>query len=152
MLMVLKRIVSMMQTLIRQASYHEISLSFQRRNSFKKISENYITITCTHTIGCLQWLNLYIVHTSKKSLLWMKSLFGIYGLISLTKTVHQPQYRIFFPRNYLDDHRQIVSHHKQTKVYSKTCLKRPLKNRQNKGLKDRWYSLVQKVLVNGAYD
>ena len=23
-------------------------------------------------------------------------------------------------------------------VYSKTCLKRPLKNRQNKGLKDRW--------------
>ena len=23
--------------------------------------------------------------------------------------------------------------------YSKTCLKRPLKNRQNKGLKDKWY-------------
>ena len=23
-------------------------------------------------------------------------------------------------------------------VYSKTCLKRPLKNRQNKGLKDKW--------------
>ena len=24
-------------------------------------------------------------------------------------------------------------------VYSKTCLKWPLKNRQNKGLKDKWY-------------
>ena len=23
-------------------------------------------------------------------------------------------------------------------LYSKTCLKRPLKNRQNKGLKDKW--------------
>ena len=23
-------------------------------------------------------------------------------------------------------------------VYSKTCLKRPLKNRQNKGIKDKW--------------
>ena len=23
-------------------------------------------------------------------------------------------------------------------IYSKTCLKRPLKNRQNKGLKDKW--------------
>ena len=23
-------------------------------------------------------------------------------------------------------------------IYNKTCLKRPLKNRQNKGLKDKW--------------
>ena len=26
----------------------------------------------------------------------------------------------------------------QDHIYSKTCLKLPLKNRQNKGLKDKW--------------
>ena len=31
-------------------------------------------------------------------------------------------------------------------TYSKTCLKRPLKNRQNKDLNDRWSKLLQSIL------
>ena len=34
---------------------------------------------------------------------------------------------------------EVIDWYKQVlNVYSKTCLKRPLKNRQNKGLKHKW--------------
>ena len=34
--------------------------------------------------------------------------------------------------------RAVPANTHKVKMYSKTCLKRPLKNRQNKGLEDKW--------------
>ena len=43
-----------------------------------------------------------------------------------------------------------LSHHFYLTLYSKTCLKRPLKNRQNKDLKDKAYWI--KVLRNAPLE
>ena len=48
----------------------------------------------------------------------------------------QPDKKAFLIRQ--DDVKQISEVKIKTSIYSKTCLKRPLKNRQNKVLKDKW--------------
>ena len=48
----------------------------------------------------------------------------------------QPDKKAFLIRQ--DDVKQISEVKIKTSIYSNTCVKRPLKNRQNKGIKDKW--------------